>query len=479
MDKFWQHLSLSFVLLMGVGCAGPTYVDKSKPEIGNGNPFSKVIFQVHDAYQSEPPACVAILPFATKSAGDASDKGISVDQSEAVRRAVYAHLSPQGKRDIELPRVDFVLRQMMANEKSNMMLVGEGLQCDAILQGEVTEYGSEFLAVYSRVAVGAKLRLISAKDGALLWEGEHVAESHGGAIPLSPIGLAMGIIDAASNVNEEQLFRVIDDLARRLVKTIPDNRVAVLEEPLTKIKEIVKKKTAPKDPAEALLASLEGVPQKEKTETLLKAIEDEQFSEQETAELYKSLTDAVPSDPRPPSTYADYLVGHGNYQKALHVVEKSISIRGDVPETHFLKGRILIKLKALGRADSAIVKAVALDGKSSDYLNGLGYVNSLRGNHERALAAYRLALQSDPANGYAYYNIGVTLFNLGDMEEAADAFYGSGLAYLKSGNFGQVEKSLADLKELAKQGLPVLKEIDILNNALEELSKQEMKNAKT
>jgi tetratricopeptide (TPR) repeat protein len=479
MGKHWQIISIGFALMISTGCAGPTYVDKSKPGSEVGNPFSRVIFQVHDAYRTNPPACVAVLPFTTKGPSDTSAKKISIDQSEAVRRAVYAHLSPQGKRDVELPRIDFVLRQMKPDEKSNLKLVGEGLQCDAILHGEVTEYGSEYLAIYSRVAVGAKLRLINAKDSTLLWEGEHVAESHGGSIPLSPIGLAMGIIDAASNVNEEQLFRIIDDLARRLVKTIPDNRVAVLEEPLTAIREIVMKKPAPQDTASTLLASLQGAPQKEKTETLLKAIETERYSEQGTVELYQALTDAVPSDPRPPSAYAAYLVDHGNYPGALEVVEKSLAIRNDVPGMHFLKGRILIKLKALDRADGAMVKAVALNGKSTDYLNGLGFVNSLRGNHERALAAYRLALQSDPESGYAYYNIGVTMFNLGDMEAAADAFYGAGLAYLKSRNFGQVEKALTDLQELAKRGMHVTKEIDILKNALEELSRQEAKNART
>ena len=34
-------------------------------------------------------------------------------------------------------------------------------------------------------------------------------------------------------------------------------------------------------------------------------------------------------------------------------------------------------------ADKAIVKAAALDENNADYLNGLGYVNSLRGKDDR------------------------------------------------------------------------------------------------
>ena len=77
--------------------------------------------------------------------------------------------------------------------------------------------------------------MIRAVNSEVLWEGRHVAESHGGDVPLSPVGLAVGILKAAINLDEEQIFRVIDDLSRRLVSTIPDNRIAVLEEPLTPV----------------------------------------------------------------------------------------------------------------------------------------------------------------------------------------------------------------------------------------------------
>ncbi len=42
-------------------------------------------------------------------------------------------------------------------------------------------------------------------------------------MPLTPIGAALSIISAVSNVQSEQVYRVTDDLARRLVATIPDD----------------------------------------------------------------------------------------------------------------------------------------------------------------------------------------------------------------------------------------------------------------
>jgi uncharacterized protein YgiM (DUF1202 family) len=57
----------------------------------------------------------------------------------------------------------------------------------------------------------------------VLWEGRHVAQSHGGEIPISPVGLVLSVLNAFTNMREEQIYRVTNDLAWRLVNTIPDN----------------------------------------------------------------------------------------------------------------------------------------------------------------------------------------------------------------------------------------------------------------
>ena len=167
------------------------------------------------------------------------------------------------------------------------------------------------------------------------------------------------------------------------------------------------------------------------------------------------------------------MVGKGDYSKALQQADKSLVLDDSAHATHFLKGRLLIKLDDLNGADKAIVKAAALDENNADYLNGLGYVNSLRGKDDRALAAYQIAIKRDPYNGFAYYNTGVTLHNKGDLEEAADAFYGAGLAYIKTKNYGPATKALTDLKGLADSGLDRSKEIKTLEDVLKSLTKGE------
>ena len=464
-------LGLMSLALLLIGCSSPSYIDKGKNGSSIGTFFNSVVFQVHDAYKNSPPKCVAVLPF--ERASEDGVESVSFDQSEAVRRAFYAHLAPQGKRDVELPRINFILSKIDGADKANLKVIGEQLNCEALVQGHVTEYGSNFYGLYSKITVGADLKLMRATDGEVLWEGSHVAQSHGGSVPLSPIGLAMGIYDASNNVREEQTLRIIDDLTRRLVSTIPDDQVTVQDEPLTTIKVASVKPEHKPGSVEEFMASLDEKKVDEQKSSLLTAIKEERFGEKQSTALFDKLIIVEPNDPITHASYAQYLVGKGDYSKALQQTEKSLVLDNSAHSTHFLKGRLLIKLDDLNGADKAIVKAAALDENNADYLNGLGYVNSLRGKDDRALAAYQIAIKRDPYNGFAYYNTGVTLHNKGDLEEAADAFYGAGLAYIKTKNYGPATKALTDLKGLADSGLDRSKEIKILEDVLKSLTKGE------
>ncbi len=534
-------------------CEKPTYHDQGLEEQGLENPFSKVVFQVHDAYKANPPECVAVLPFeigpgeeeadpeaapeaegegsaepaaepptevATDEQGNPLTGDVTAEEAEAVRRAFYAHLSPQGKRDVEIPRIDFVLNRIPDEHRQDLVTVASNLNCDSVIVGRVTEYGAQFVGVYSRIGVGADLKMVRAEDGAVLWEGRHLAQSHGGSVPLSPIGLAMGILSAAFNLDEEQELRVVDDLTRRLVKTIPDDRLSVLDTPFTTVKVMPRRgdegakvagagagaggdaaQPAPADvagdvgvglttvadtvvlssehlgpvedaaAARAFIESLAAEPREQRVSALVEAAESYRFDDEGTELVHRTLIEWAPDDPSHSMRFAEHLVGKGDYDGALQVAEQSLAAHRDDHAMHYLKARVQIKLGQLDAADQSIVQAVALSDNEPSYLNGLGYVNSLRGNAERALAAYRMALDRDPANGYAYYNMGVTLYNLEDIPGAAEAFYGAGLAYLKTGDYGQAEKALEDLKDLAAQGIDAGEEIKTLEDALESLTR--------
>ena len=88
------------------------------------------------------------------------------------------------------------------------------------------------------------------------------------------------------------------------------------------------------------------------------------------------------------------------------------------------------------------------------------------------LAAYGMAIELDKANGFAWYNSAVIHFNTGNPTEAADAFYGAGLAYLKTRDYAKAERALTDLKDIAKSGIPVQTKVRTIEDALSDLSRR-------
>ena len=88
------------------------------------------------------------------------------------------------------------------------------------------------------------------------------------------------------------------------------------------------------------------------------------------------------------------------------------------------------------------------------------------------MAAYSMAITTDSADGFAWYNSAVIHFNAGHPTEAADAFYGAGLAYLKTGDYAKAEHALTDLKDIAKSGIPVQAKIRTIEGALTDLTRR-------
>ena len=54
-----------------------------------------------------------------------------------------------------------------------------------------------------------------------------MADAHGGTIPLSPIGMAFGLADAAKNIESDQYIGIADETVRACDFTLPDNEQLV------------------------------------------------------------------------------------------------------------------------------------------------------------------------------------------------------------------------------------------------------------
>ena len=196
------------------------YVEKDKAGIKIPLITNQVLYKTYKSFDIQPPTCVAVLPFDLEKQFKLH-KNVYLEPSAVVRRSVFSHLSPLTYRDIELVMIDKLFNELTKEGKIDYKYIGEQLNCDSVLTGTVTNFDSYDLKIYSNLIIGVKLKLYRTSDTALLWEGEHKAESKGGTIPLSPIGVAVGMINAARNMIEEQYLRLSDDLSRRLMKVFP------------------------------------------------------------------------------------------------------------------------------------------------------------------------------------------------------------------------------------------------------------------
>ena len=262
-------LKTTALLLAGVlsGCiSSPHYNDisGSGDEDEGMNLWGEVNFRINPHYSGTRIPCIAILPFSLEDSSrepirfhgtttysndptldlpgpepaeqmavdNAAGPG-EIDPNEAIypdeltaadkvnmlRRLFYGYMAPAGVKLVELDRIDSSLKGL--DPENDIQHVAKAVKCDWVLKGRITDFAMHYVGVFASLSVGADMELIRASDGKLLWEGNHVARSHAGALPLSPVDLAMGTIKATTILNADELESVASDLARRLVRTMP------------------------------------------------------------------------------------------------------------------------------------------------------------------------------------------------------------------------------------------------------------------
>jgi len=430
---------LTTLMLATLAACSTQYVDRGKGETAGENALApQVLFTVHEAYRAQPPECIAILPL----------QGEKPDMA-TVRRAVFAHLAPKAYRDVELARVDFVLARdrIDPSQAQRQPALGKSLGCDALLVGEVKEFGKSWYAVYSKVSAHASLKLIRAKDGVVLWEAEHHAKLQDGGTPFSPVALAGALFSATRNVDKEQTLRVVDDLARRLLSTLPDIAPKVAEATVAASFDSPTPGPQWAGDVDAYLKAIAAVDQEAAITQLLA---QQALAPTQTEAFYARLIALAPKN----RYLRDWgLSRHvrGNYEGGLELFTRATHALETDAEAWFLQGRALTRLNRLIEADSSFVKAIAHNPGNSDYYAALAYVNSRLGRHDRARASYEVTLKNNPNDPFAWYNLAVTDYNAGLLDSAAERFAKAGQLYLDARRYDRVEQVVRDLKDIEQR----------------------------
>jgi hypothetical protein len=214
-------LAVALLFLLCPGCAVFTESTVITPEIRT---LFEGTYKVDPYMKEHMPRTVAVLPFVNEAE---SQKG-----SEEVRRGFYNHFSSLPFTDMQLQRVDSVLRKAdllddpKALAKKTPQELGKVLGVDAVVYGTISNFDKLFLALYSQVSVGADVKMYDTKTGHFLWSGKHTARIHEGGISTTPVGIIATVVATSLNMRDIQLLRACDDLFRDMVKTIPTPTLA-------------------------------------------------------------------------------------------------------------------------------------------------------------------------------------------------------------------------------------------------------------
>jgi len=410
-----KYLKISFLILFIFifGCANNiVYVDKGKRLDPKEIPLTKkVVYKVQDEYKKNPITCLAIFPFQFES-----KIKVSQEDRENIRKIFYAYIAPLAIQDVELSRLNY-LKEKFPGDNFGKLTLREN--CNSYFVGRINIFEVTTLGILSKNSIGGTFSIFNAKNKNLVWSAAHISSSKGGKIPLNPVDIIVGAMDAAKNISDEQKFRIIGDLARRISKTIPDNDLA----PQAMFKE----------DEEIQFDKISLVITKDTDTTYIKNFDkilESNIDLDKKIDLIEPLMDQLNNNNK--LKYAEFLIENDRHENALQKLD-SLNNTSKEHYVFFLKSRALTALQKYNQADKEIVKAIQLNKKNYQYYNVLGFINSKNDKLDRSLAAYKMAIEKNKDNAFAYFNSGIIYIILNYDEEATDFLYTAGLIYHKTG----------------------------------------------
>jgi hypothetical protein len=368
------------VVLVGfMACRVPESIDTDPAKLFSGAGPETLSKRLVDA----PPTTVAVLPF-TQAKGESLG-------AEVLRRSFFNHLSSKKFKDVELYRVDTLLRAkriMNAEEvaKKTPQELARILQVDALVYGHVSDYGRMIAATVSQVVVGLSAKMVDGKDGTVLWKITKTSRKAGGGIPLSPIGLAMGAINAALNVRAVELIRGADDVCRQVVATLPGPTLSAALRPPTIVALAQDSGGQPKKAGDVIKVSLVGAPGHQATFSIGTYKTDISMVAMNAAKQPKGAASDAPKT----ATYV------GAYQVRPGDNVRDVLIEGRLTDARGNQSRWLDVLSSVTLDTQPPSVPTGLDAVGRD----AAVVVRWQPNPDKDLAGYHVYRSASPLSGY-------------------------------------------------------------------------------
>jgi len=440
MKTFTNYCLMIIVSLGLLNCSNPSYVQKE--DILADIPLKdKVVYSVDSSFDPEEIKCVAVLPFISSIKTSNVFLKVNEEPSSIIRRSFFAHLAPYAFKDVEIERIDFIIQKEQYDNSGIRTHLAQHNNCSTVIEGKIIEFEKKNYILYSQIKFGLEVSMINTHTKQVLWEAKRISQSRGGDIPLSPLSLLTSVYRSHKNTQDEQLFRLIDEVNRHIINTLPKPTYTSFDSIDEKV--LMNKYT--------LLTQLEMTNSSEEKENILK-------------QLYINYPENIDYAKR----LSDFYMGEARYEESFEISQAAINVFTDEDSLHFLNGRAAIKLLNYDEAEKQFIKAISLNRTNFNYYNALGYTYSIQKKSNKAFAAYQMALDRNPDNSFAHYNMAIEFLNSGKTPQAIKKLYDSGNSYMKESRYDKAIMVINTLESLQTNNFDVGNKVELLEINLKE-----------
>jgi Flp pilus assembly protein TadD len=118
--------------------------------------------------------------------------------------------------------------------------------------------------------------------------------------------------------------------------------------------------------------------------------------------------------------FAERLIQAGSYPEAQKMLMDAQRLEPNNPQVHYYQGVVNFSIGDLPAAEKSLNESIRFNKRNPDAHNVLGLVYKQRGDYQRAMSEYQIAID-DPtfaAKESVYLNMGLCLDEMGKTEEA-------------------------------------------------------------
>lgn len=240
MKPFFLKAFLSLLLLpfiFQLSACAPRKTKTTVDRVYELDPWGKLY--VHPQFEMKRPRSLAVLPFrsAVEECHVEGSQEVLLDLrgneeaspeslAQKMRMTFYGQLAHLPFELIHPTRIDRRLKEKGITSWETLRTLRPEqmralLNVDAVVFGEVTHFDYHYAFLYTQLAAGLRVEMISARTGELLWRFQDTRRDHTVRVALDPISLAVGLFQAGFSLRAINMTRAMDEVCREAVAHIP------------------------------------------------------------------------------------------------------------------------------------------------------------------------------------------------------------------------------------------------------------------